>query len=110
MYGMYWLRVNETILDTITSQHYNVTASRLAEERMTTLSKRSTIYFDPAIHHALKMKAASTHTSISELIDEALRLFMREDEEDLAVFADRIKEPDVSYEALLKDLKKHGKI
>lgn len=77
---------------------------------MTTLSKRSTVYFDPTIHQALKMKAAETHISISELIDEAIRLFMREDEEDLAAFADRINEPDVTYEALLKDLKKHGKI
>ena len=80
------------------------------EETMSTLSKRSTVYFDPTIHQALRMKAAETHISISELIDEALRLFMREDEEDLAVFADRINEPDVTYEALLKDLKKHGKI
>ena len=74
------------------------------------LSKRSTVYFDPALHQALKLKAASTDTSLSELVDEAVRLLMSEDQEDLAAFADRVKEPDMSYEALLKDLKKHGRI
>ena len=74
------------------------------------LTKRSTVYFDPALHQALKLKAASTATSLSELVDEAVRLLMREDEEDLSAFANRVKEPDISYETLLKDLKKHGKI
>lgn len=77
---------------------------------MSNLSKRSTIYFEPAIHQALKMKAASSHLSISELIDEAVRLLMNEDQEDLAAFSERENEKEISYEALLNDLKKHGKI
>lgn len=77
---------------------------------MSNLSKRSTIYFEPAIHQALKMKAASSHQSISELIDEAVRLLMNEDQEDLAAFSERENEKEISYEALLNDLKKHGKI
>ena len=77
---------------------------------MSKLSKRSTIYFEPTIHQALKMKAASSHLSISELIDEAVRLLMNEDQEDLAVFSERAHEKEISYEALLNDLKKHGKI
>ena len=77
---------------------------------MSNLSKRSTIYFDPAIHQALKLKAAAIESSVSELVDEAVRLLMSEDEEDLSAFADRVKEPTMSYEALLSDLKKHGKI
>jgi len=44
------------------------------EMNMTQLSKRSTVYFDPSIHHALKLKAVTTHLSVSELIDEALKL------------------------------------
>ncbi len=79
-------------------------------ENMSELSKRSTVYFDPLIHQALRMRAASTHTSLSELIDEAVRLLMREDQEDMQAIADRIKEPEISYEVLLNDLKKHGKI
>jgi hypothetical protein len=77
---------------------------------MSDLSKRSTVYFDPALHQALKLKAASTDLSVSELVDEAVRLLMREDQEDLEAIAGRIEEPVVSYEALLNDLKKHGKI
>jgi hypothetical protein len=77
---------------------------------MRNLSKRSTVYFDPALHQALKLKAASTDLSLSELVDEAVRLLMKEDQEDLEAIADRIEEPVVSYEALLNDLKKHGKI
>ena len=77
---------------------------------MSNLSKRSTVYFEPSVHQALKMKAASSNVSISEIIDEAVKLLMREDQEDLQAFADRIEEPEISYEALLNDLKAHGKI
>jgi len=77
---------------------------------MSSLSKRATVYFDPAIHQALKMKAAATNLSLSELVDEAARLLMLEDHEDLQAIADRVGEPVVSYEALLSDLKKHGKL
>ena len=77
---------------------------------MSELSKRSTVYFDPSIHQALRLKAAATHVSLSELIDDAVRLLMREDHEDLNAFSERVKEPEMSYEALLNDLKKHDKI
>jgi hypothetical protein len=77
---------------------------------MSNLSKRSTVYFEPSIHQALKMRAASSHLSISELIDEAVRLLMREDQEDLAAVSKRAAEPEISYEDLLNDLKSNGKI
>ncbi|UVW34938.1 CopG family transcriptional regulator [SAR92 clade bacterium H455] len=77
---------------------------------MSTLSKRSTVYFDPAIHQAVRIKAASSHLSVSEIVDEALRMQLAEDQEDLSAFDARVREPEISYESLLKDLKKHGKI
>ncbi len=77
---------------------------------MSDLSKRSTIYFDPSIHQALRLRAASSQVSLSELVDEAVKLLMREDQEDLAAFAQRASEPEISYEVLLADLKKHGKL
>jgi len=77
---------------------------------MSSLSKRSTVYFEPAIHNALKLRAASSDTSISELIDEAVRLLMREDQEDLAAVRQRIDEPEISYEELLNSLEADGKI
>jgi hypothetical protein len=76
---------------------------------MSILSKRSTVYFEPAIHQALKVKAASSQLSISELIDEAIRLLMSKDQDDLAAFSSREIEKEISSEALLNDLKKHGK-
>ena len=77
---------------------------------MGALSKRSTVYFDPEIHQALKLKAVSAESSLSELVDEAVRLLMLEDQEDIASIADRVGEPVITYEALLNNLKKHGKI
>lgn len=77
---------------------------------MSNLSKRSTVYFEPAIHQALKMRAASSDVSVSELIDEAVRLLMREDQEDLAAISERVNEPEVTYEAFLNELKANGKI
>ena len=77
---------------------------------MSNLSKRATVYFEPAVHQALKIRAATTEQSISEIIDEAVRTLMLEDQEDLQAFSDRISEPEMTYEELLTDLKSHGKI
>ena len=77
---------------------------------MSELSKRSTVYFEPDIHHAIKVKAANTHRTVSEVVNEAVRLALREDQEDLSAFDEREYEPTLSYEALLKDLKAHGKL
>lgn len=77
---------------------------------MDTASKRATVYFEPGIHKALRLKAASTNRSISELVNEAVRHALREDHDDLAAFEERVSEPTMSYEALLEDLRAHGKI
>jgi plasmid stability protein len=71
---------------------------------------RSTIYLDPALQKALRVKAAWTKRSISDLVNEAVRRSFAEDQEDLAAFEARAAEPTMSYEALLKDLKVHGKL
>lgn len=77
---------------------------------MSNLSKRSTIYFDPELHQALKIKSVTSARSVSELVDEALRQVMSEDQEDIQSYNERSKEPNISYEALLAQLKQHGKI
>ena len=76
----------------------------------TNAAKRATVYFDPELHRALRLKAAHTHRSVSEIVNDAVRLSLREDAGDLAAFEDRVAEPVISYEALLKDLKTHGKL
>lgn len=73
-------------------------------------SKRATVYFEPRLHKAIRLKAAHTNRSVSDIVNDAVRLALREDQEDLAVFEDRVAEPELSYEALLKDLKAHGKL
>jgi plasmid stability protein len=77
---------------------------------MTELSKRTTIYLDPSLHRALRLKAAAANRTVSDLVNEAVRQALREDQEDLAAFAERVAEPTMSYEALLADLKFHGKL
>ncbi len=77
---------------------------------MSELSKRSTVYFEANVHQALRVKAATTHQSVSELVNEAVRLALREDQEDLQAFTQRADEATLSYEELLDDLKLHGKL
>jgi len=73
-------------------------------------NRRSTIYFDPQVHAALRLKAAHSNRSLSDLVNEAVKRALAEDQEDLAAFEMRVAEPTMSYEALLDDLKSHGKI
>jgi hypothetical protein len=77
---------------------------------MATLNKRVTVYFDPDIHKVLKIKAAETSKSISEIVDDAIRQELAEDEEDLKIFRERSHEPSISFEKVLANLKKNGKI
>jgi len=77
---------------------------------MSELSKRSTVYFEADVHQALRVKAATTQQSVSELVNEAVRLTLKEDQEDLNSFAQRANEATLSYEELLEDLKSHGKL
>ncbi|PCH64835.1 MAG: CopG family transcriptional regulator [Gammaproteobacteria bacterium] len=77
---------------------------------MSELSKRSTVYFEKEIHQALRIKAATTHQSVSEVVNEAVRIALSEDQEDLNAFSQRADEATLSYEELLEDLKSNGKI
>ncbi|MDA2921494.1 CopG family transcriptional regulator, partial [Desulfobacterota bacterium AH_259_B03_O07] len=70
--------------------------------------KRATIYFNPDIHRVLRLKAAETDRSISDLVNEAVKLSLAEDEEDLAAFEERASEPNLVFENVLKDLKRSG--
>ena len=73
-------------------------------------SKRVTVYFEPTLHTAIRLKSVHTQRTVSEIVNDAVREALRDDQEDLAAFEDRVAEPVIAYEALLKDLKAHGKI
>ncbi len=77
---------------------------------MSNTVKRATIYFDPEIHRALRLKAVETDRPISELVNDAVKRSLSEDAEDLTAFQDRVREPDLAFEGVVKDLKKRGKI
>lgn len=73
-------------------------------------ARRATIYLDPDLHRALRVKAAETDKSISDLVNDAVRQNLAEDAEDLAAYRARAKEPSVDLEKVLKDLRRRGKL
>lgn len=77
---------------------------------MSDYTKRTTVYLEPSLHQALRLKSAETEQSISALINESLRLTLLEDAEDLLAFKERANEPIISYESLLEELKADGTI
>lgn len=84
------------------SRHYNAT--------MRTMTKRTTIYLDEELHRALKMKAAATDRTISELVSEAVRRELAEDADDLEAFEERADEPSYAFENVVRTLRERGKL
>ena len=77
---------------------------------MTSQAKRATVYLDPDLHKALRLKSAETSRSISELVNNAIKEALAEDAEDIAAFEERAKEPLISYDEMVKRLKRDGRI
>jgi hypothetical protein len=73
-------------------------------------AKRATVYFDPEIHRALRLKAAASDRSISEMVNDAVKGALAEDAEDLVSVRARSSEPAVSFESFVKNLKRRGRI
>jgi hypothetical protein len=77
---------------------------------MATQAKRATVYLDPDLHKALRLKSAETSRSISELVNNAIKEALAEDAEDIAAFEERAREPLISYDEMVKRLKRDGRI
>jgi len=75
---------------------------------MKKLSTRATVYLEPTIHKALKLKAVETSLSISQIINDVLRSDLFEDAEDLETFQNRMDEPSLDYETFVQELKRDG--
>ena len=73
-------------------------------------TKRATVYFDEHLHRAIRLKAAETDRSISDLVNEAVRQWLAEDADDLAAFDDRASERDLPFEGVVKELRERGKL
>jgi len=77
---------------------------------MKTAIKRAIVYFDPQIHRGLRLKAAETDRSISDLVNDAVKWSLAEDAADLDAFKESGREPNLAFEDLLNDMRKRGKL
>ena len=77
---------------------------------MTTAAKRATVYLDPVLHKALKLKAVETSRSVSDLVNDAIREALTEDAEDITAFEERAGDSLISYDEMIKRLKRDGRI
>ena len=73
-------------------------------------ARRATVYLDADLHRALRVKAAETDQSISDLINTAVRLNLAEDAEDLTAHRTRSKEPSIDLGKVLSDPRRRGKV
>jgi len=97
--------------NTLTLQRYSaIMTQKNGGYVMATTAKRATIYLDPIIHKALKIKSIETSRSVSDLVNQAIREALAEDAEDLAAFEERANESLLSYDQMVKRLKKDGRI
>jgi len=74
------------------------------------MAKRATVYFEEPVHKALRLKAAETDQSVSDLVNDAVRRALAEDADDLAAFRERADEPTLAFEEFVTDLKRRGRL
>jgi hypothetical protein len=72
--------------------------------------KRATVYFEADVHRALRLRAVATDRSISDMVNDAVKVVLAEDAEDLAAFADRKSERSLSFDTFVQGLKRSGRI
>ncbi len=73
-------------------------------------ARRVTVYFEPNVHRALKLKAASSDRSVSEMVNDAVRAALADDAEDLEAFEKRANEPERAFEDFVRSMRRSGKI
>ena len=72
--------------------------------------KRATVYFEPDLHRALRLKAAASDRSISDMVNDAVKAALAEDATDLAAFVERKREKSLSFDTFVQGLKRRGRI
>ncbi len=72
--------------------------------------KRATVYFEAEVHRALRLKAAASDRSISDMVNDAVKAILAEDAEDLAAFSERKNERSLSFDTFVQGLKRRGRI
>jgi plasmid stability protein len=74
------------------------------------VSKRVTVYFDAEVHRALRLKAAASDRSISDMVNDAVRASLAEDADDLVTFSERKNEKSLSFDTFVQGLKRRSRI
>lgn len=72
--------------------------------------KRATVYFEVDVHRALRLRAAATDRSISDMVNDAVKAILAEDAEDLAAISERKGEKSLSFDTFVQGLKRRGRI
>jgi plasmid stability protein len=75
-----------------------------------TTAKRATVYFQPEVHKALRLRAAASDQSISDMVNDAVKASLAEDAADLAAFDSRKRERSQSFESFVRGMKRRGLI
>lgn len=75
-----------------------------------TTSKRATVYLEPEVHRALKLRAAANDRSISDMVNEAVKAALAEDIEDLEAIDSRETEKSLSFESFVRGMKQRGRL
>ena len=73
-------------------------------------TKRATVYIDSKLHRALRLKSAETDQTISDIVNDAVRVALADDADDLAAIENRASEPTRPFESFVKDLRRRGKL
>ena len=72
--------------------------------------KRATVYFEAEVHRALRLKAAASDRSISDMVNDAVKATLAEDAEDFAAFSERKNDKSLSFDTFVQGLKRRGRI
>ena len=73
-------------------------------------SKRATVYFAADVHKALRLRAAASDRSVSDMVNDAVRAALAEDASDLEAFSSREKEKGISFDTFVTGMKRRGRI
>lgn len=73
-------------------------------------TKRATVYFEAKVHRALRLTAAASDRSISDMVNDAVKVTLNEDAEDLAAFSERKSEKSLSFDTFVQGLRRRGRI
>ena len=72
--------------------------------------KRATVYIETDVHRALRIRAAASDRSISDMVNDAVKTILAEDAEDLAAFSKRKSDKSLSFDTFVQGLRRRGRI